>query len=178
MAVYIAILRGINVSGSNKLKMDDLKATLRNHGFEGVSTYIQSGNIRFEYSTKSSASLAKEIREIIKNEFEYEVPVIVMQSTELEEVVAQNPFLNQGADESFLHVTFLDSLPAREDLDKLENIQTGEDQFVVYQHWIYLFCPNGYGRTKLTNNFFENKLRLSATTRNWKTLLKLREMAT
>lgn len=177
MAVYIAILRGINVGGSKKLKMTDLKAALEARGFESVSTYIQSGNLRFEHSTGSSARLAKEIHDILKSEFGYEVPVMVMQATELEEVISKNPFLPKGADESSLHITFLESLPAPEDLGKLNSVETGEDRFEVYKNWIYLFCPNGYGRTKLTNNFFEKKLHVSATTRNWKTLLKLMEMA-
>lgn len=176
MPVYVAILRGINVAGSKPLKMADLRQTLESKGFENVITYLQSGNLSFQHASHTAGKLEKEIHSNIKKEYGYDVPVIVFQSDTLQEVMDENPYL-KTADESKLHVSFLGEKPSTENLTKVQGIDSGEDEMTFYKQWIYLNCPNGYGRTKLNNNFLENKLMVKATTRNWKTVKKLLEMA-
>ncbi|SDL09447.1 Uncharacterized conserved protein, DUF1697 family [Catalinimonas alkaloidigena] len=179
MNTYIAILRGINVSGSHKLKMADLQQALQEAGYRQVQTYIQSGNVVLSHDTAEPSALAQEIRALMARKFGYEVPVLVLSSADLQKVLSENPFLRERhEDPAPLHVTFLSEAPSAAALTRLEGVTSGPDEYRLHGNVIYLFCPNGYGRTKLTNNFFEQKLRVTATTRNWKTCLKLAEMAT
>ncbi|MBS1947475.1 MAG: DUF1697 domain-containing protein [Bacteroidetes bacterium] len=177
MNTYISILRGINVSGANTIKMDALKKVYEGAGFKNVQTYIQSGNVVFRAKKTELPGLEIKIAETIWNKTKFEVPVIVKELADLKEVLAHNPFLkNREADIRFLHVTFLSDWPSKENISKI-NGDYKPDEFVLNGKNIYLFCPDGYGRTKLNNNFFENKLKLSATTRNWKTISQLVNIA-
>ena len=173
MAFYIAILRGINISGKNKIKMADLRESLENLGFTNVKTYIQSGNIIFEALKAPVKKLSEMIQKKIVSNFGFSVLVIVKTPLEINETITNNPFLKQkNYDPSKFHVTFLSKLPRKIDLEKLSEVKS-EDQVYCYGKDIYLYCPNGYGRTKLTNNFLEKLLAVSATTRNWKTVNNL-----
>lgn len=180
MNTYIALLRGINVTGHNKIKMVDLKQLFLNLGYLNVTTYIQSGNVIFNSNVTNYESLEKEIIKAIYKTFGYTIKVLVLSKTELEIVFNNNPFIKQkGTDSSKLHVTLLNSTP---NLNKIEDINrlnsTTNDEFNIQDKSIYLYCPNGYGKTKLNNNLFEKKLNISATTRNWKTITKLIELST
>ncbi len=178
MPTYIAILRGINVSGSKLLKMADLKSALQAMGLDEVETYIQSGNVKFSTSKETPIKLAKDIEQMINETFGYEVPVIVLEKEDLESVTSSNPFLVKGdIDPKALYVTFLGEKPSHEKLRSLNEISSGDDEFKVENKTIFLYCHSGYGRTKLTNNLFEKKLGVTATSRNWKTVMKLLEMA-
>lgn len=172
---YIALLRGINVSGQKKVKMLDLRTMCEKMTFLNVQTYIQSGNIIFEYKDEPTEKIALSIHQQIEETFGYDVPVMVFTQSYLEEVVAKNPFLltQPDGDPKQLHVTFLTAEPVIETIEELQQKDYGLDVFRIVADRIYLCLPNGYGRTKLTNNFFEKKLKLSATTRNWRTLHKL-----
>lgn len=159
------------------IKMDALRAMYEGLGFSHIQTYIQSGNVIFCCTETSTVSLENTICQQIAQTFGFEVPVCVKTLVELTEVLQNNPFIQaQTTDESKLHVTFLSGQPEQARLDKLYEKQYDTDQFVVTNQIIYLLCPNGYGNTKLTNGFFENKLKLSATTRNWKTVNVLLNM--
>jgi uncharacterized protein (DUF1697 family) len=171
---YIAMLRGINVSASNMIKMPVLQKIFETAGYENVKTYIQSGNVLFNQEESDSEELAKHIREIVKENTGSDVPVIVLELKDLMEVQQRNPFLkNRPEDVAKLHVTFLANEPEKERFEKIEIDKYLPDEFIGDAKSLYLFCPNGYGRTKLNNNFFENKLKLDATTRNWKTVNEL-----
>ena len=177
METYVALLRGINVSGHNMIKMEALKSILCDLNFTGIRTYIQSGNIIFENKTTDSTHLAKMIRDTIFRHFGFEVPVIIRTRSELEYISKNNPFLierNENIDQ--LHVSFLAENPDEVHVKKTGEFQCLPDEFFMSGKEIYLFCPAGYGRTKLTNQFFENKLKTLATTRNWKTIIRLTNM--
>ncbi|WP_303919647.1 DUF1697 domain-containing protein [Draconibacterium sediminis] len=178
MKTYVAILRGINVSGKNKIKMDALKSSFSSLGFNQVQTYIQSGNVVFRYQEASSDNLEELINKQIRNDFGFEVPVLVLEEKELANIVKNNPLAgDENREAQFLHVTFLKEHPANVNNEKITaHVKAGE-QFAISDGAIYLYCPHGYGKTKLNNNFFESQLKVSATTRNWKTTLKLLEMA-
>ena len=175
MQTYIALLRGINVSGKNIIKMEALRLAMQELAFAHVRTYIQSGNIIFNSKTTNTTTLAKCIKDKITTNFGFNVPVAVFNSAYLNNVINANPFLNYN--QQLLHVTFLSQIP-KQDLVAKINGDFNTDEFIIIDKHIYIFCPNGYGKTKLTNNFFENKLKLQATTRNWKTLETLATMAT
>lgn len=178
MESYIAILRGINVSGQKKIKMEDLRQSLAELNFHDIQTYIQSGNVIFQQQKSNPLDLARQIAHQISAKYGFEVPVIVKTIADLEHILHNNPFLkDRREDESRLHVTFLSEKPGEELLNNIKELDYKPDEFMISDQAIYLFCLNGYGRTKLTNNFFENKLNVTATTRNWKTVNKLAEIA-
>ena len=174
MKTYISILRGINVSGRKIIKMNDLQSLYQGLEFKNITTYIQSGNVIFQYKEVDTKSLEVKIAKQIEITFGFEVPVIVLTIGELQQIVNNNPFLKDVDKKSeFLHVTFLGSTPEQYNREMIdEKKQPGEELFFTNQA-IYLYCPNGYGNTKLNNSFIEKKLKVSATTRNWKTTNEL-----
>jgi uncharacterized protein (DUF1697 family) len=179
MPIYVAILRGINVSGQKLIKMERLRASLEDLGAGDVQTYIQSGNIVFKAAKQSSECLAKKITGKILSDFGFPVPVLIRTADEIAAVVRGNPFVQETeVDHSKLHVTFLSDTapPAAE--KPLAALAAKSERFQVCGRDIYLCCPDGYGNTKLSNSAIEKKLSLQATTRNWKTVNVLSEMAT
>lgn len=178
MQTYISILRGINVSGHKPIKMDALKTLFESLNFKNVKTYIQSGNVIFKTKTTKPQDLEKKIAAQIKKEFDFDVPVMVKETNEFTTVFNKNPFLNKRKEDiTKLHVTFLSQEPEEAGITKIKEGHYADDEFIIIGKAIYLFCPNGYGNTKLSNTFFENKLKVSATTRNWKTITELVHIA-
>jgi uncharacterized protein (DUF1697 family) len=179
MAIHISMLRGINVGGHRKVDMKELKALYEAMGFKKVSTYIQSGNVIFQTGKKSTAQqVAEKIEEGIFKKYQFEVSVIIRKMEELEKSILNNPFIGKrGIDIQKLHLTFLDKEPSLADWDQIKGLDRLPDQFMLVGKEIYLYCPGGYGITKLTNGFFENKLKVKATTRNWNTVNQLLQLA-
>src|SRR5208283_602652 len=158
--------------------METLRGSLGSLGFDGVRTYIQSGNIAFKSSKHAPPDLARIIGKKILDDFGLEVPVLVRTAEELGEVLKANPLLRRpGIDESKLHVTFLSDPPTREAEAILKPLAARSELFAVGGREIYLYCPAGYGVTKLSNAAIEHKLSVRATTRNWKTVNVLKAMA-
>jgi len=175
--VYVAMLRGINVSGQKIIKMEELRASFEALGLGQVRTYVQSGNVIFEASKTSTTSLSKKISEKILSDYGFSVPLILRTSSEMNKIVRNNPFLKEKEiDRSKLHVTFLSYPPTKAALVKLDALNERPDEFRVKEREVYLYCPYGNGRTKLSNNAFEKLLTVEATTRNWKTVNALAEM--
>ncbi len=175
METYIAILRGINVSGHNKIPMAALRELLTQRGLLDIQTYIQSGNIVFKAPGEAFKVLNRKIGDAIQEHFGYQVPVMVLKTNELQQAVDDNPLADQ--DTSKLHITFLAEEPSKDLAAALPPSPNPRESFVVEGKVIYVYCPDGYGRTKLNNMFFERKLKVTATTRNWKTCMKLLELA-
>jgi uncharacterized protein (DUF1697 family) len=175
---YIALLRGINVGGHKIIKMELLRKEFEGMGFADVATYVQSGNVVFKAPAKAVVDLPERIEEMLLRRFEMAVPVIVRTSEEIGDVARSNPFLKEaGIDVSKLHVCFLSEMPQKSAVKALNAIAAGDDRFNCCGREIFLHCPNGFGRTKLSINAFEKILSVRATTRNWNTVNKLREMA-
>lgn len=178
MPRYISILRGINVSGRNKIRMEELRQLLENLSFQNIQTYIQSGNIVFDSSEKDTKILQDQITSAIKDKYKFDVPALVLNNSELNDIFRNNPYINErGLPEEKLHATILSAKPSKACAIGIVSKKSLPDEFIIAGRTVYLYCPNGYGRTKLTNNFFENKLKTFATTRNWKTISKLVEIA-
>ena len=178
MGVIISMLRGINVSGQKKVPMKELKTLYEGLGFTNVSTYIQSGNVIFETGEKKADALPKKIEKAIHDHFGFEVSVIHRTPKELKAVLDGNPFLaGTEVQADKLYVTFLAQEPLPELVEKAQAHQTDADRFAVLNRETYLYLPDGYGRTKLHNNFMESKLKVTATTRNWKTVNELYNLA-
>ncbi|MFC5409736.1 DUF1697 domain-containing protein [Larkinella bovis] len=178
MKTYLAILRGINVSGRNKIAMNDLKSVFEALNGERVTTYIQSGNVVFKHTDVDPEQLARQIEQKIREKYGFDIPVLVRLPPELGQLVAQNPFLKEPDIElDKLHVTFLAATPDPANHDKIKGLAFGADRFILSGNAVYVYCPSGYGNTKLSNTFFENKLKVKATTRNWKTVNELVKLA-
>jgi uncharacterized protein (DUF1697 family) len=179
MQTFISILRGINVSGQKKILMQDLKTLYESLQLKEVQTYIQSGNVVFRCNEKiTDVKLGKKIEEAIFKKYNFHVPVIVRSSSEMKNIVSSNPFVKEkNIDEKKLHVTFLSEIPSEENVKSIENIDFSPDRFIISGKEIYLHVPESYGETKLSNQFFEKKLKVTATTRNWNTVIKLMEMS-
>ena len=167
MNKYIVLLRGINVSGKNKLPMADLRNLLNELGFVNVQTYIQSGNIILE-SEKSKSDICNIIKEGILTKFGYDVPVISRTIPEWKVAIENYPFSIEN--EKIVAFTFLDKKP---EFSEIEFKNLGDDECKVHNDLVYIYCPNGFGKSKITNNLFERKLKVTATTRNLRTTLKL-----
>ena len=177
MTTYISILRGINVTGYNKILMTDLKSLYEGLGLQDVTTYIQSGNVLFKTTKKVSIdALQTRISKAIMQQYDYDVPVIIRTIEEMENVIDKNPFIKGSLESDKLYVTFLASEPTQEFVKQLTSTEQGVDKFELIDREIYLYVPGGYGKTKLSNAFFEKKLKQQATTRNIKTIKKLAEL--
>lgn len=178
MTTYISILRGINVSGRRIIKMDDLKKLFADLGFSDIRTYIQSGNVIFRAKKSDPEKLSQRIADAIAKKYSFAVPVIVKESEELKQIVADNTFANDTSkDPSFLHITFLSGIPSDENYLKIQKKSYSPDEFILLGNAVYLYCPGGYGNTKLNNTFLEKGLKITATTRNWKTTNELIRLA-
>lgn len=176
MTTYIALLRGINVSGQRMITMKDLKALFQKAGYENVMTYIQSGNIVFGSTEKNTKTLTKNIADMIRGHYGFEVPVMVLSTDDVVHILAHNPYFDGKKDTAKLHVTLLDDLPDAKLLASTRDEQYQSDEFHIEKKVIYLYCPDGYGMTKFSTMFFEKKLGVTATTRNWKTIEALQNL--
>ena len=178
MQTYIALLRGVNVSGHKKIKMADLKLSLEDLSFSDVVTYIQSGNIVFKADEKSISKLENIIHEKILKDFGFEVPVLVKTPKELTHALNNNPFKKDKLNvEKLFYVVFLKDKPQAENIAKLESYDYSPEEYVLDDKIIYYYAANGAGNAKMNNNFFENKLKVQATSRNWRTTHKLVELS-
>ena len=177
---YITLLRGINVSGHKTILMDDLKGLFEKMNFEEVKTYIQSGNIVFKTGeTVTDAELVQRIQQSITGRYNFFVPTFIRSREEMVNILADNPFLKEkDINPDWLHVTFLSDSPRQSDREGISKYDFSPDRFYLVRNEAYLYCPQGYGNTKISNLFFENRLKVSATTRNWKTVIKLVDLAT
>lgn len=172
----IAILRGINVGGKRKILMTDLKSMCEKLEMEDVITYIQSGNLIFN-SDKPNSELENDLEKAITEKYGFNVPVIVRTKKELENSINNNPFFHENTDIKELHLTFLKEKPNKENIEQTETFNYEPDKFKIEDKDVFIFCAGKYHKSKLTNNFFERQLNVGATTRNWKTVLKLSELS-
>ncbi len=177
MQIYIAILRGINVSGQKIIKMAELRDHLSSLGFANLTTYIQSGNIVFQTESEKNYLLEDKIHQNIKKNYGFEVPVIVRSQAEWKRIIDRFPFNIEECDINRLGFTFLKDKPAHIPEEEIDKFKAVNDELVFEEKEIYLHIPDGFGKSKLTVNVLERKLNVSATTRNWKTTQKLLEMA-
>jgi uncharacterized protein (DUF1697 family) len=184
VTTFVALLRAVNVGGQNRIPMAELRRSLGRSGLTAVETYVQSGNVVFDATADDPAEQASAIHEVIARELGCDVSVLALTATELARVAVANPLAAEGADEKYLHATFLDrpveeaafgglDLPAQPG----EQARLAGGGAALQGRVVYLHLPHGYGRSKLTNAYFERALGVSATTRNWRTVLALTRMS-
>ena len=174
--ICLALLRGINVGGKRKIPMKDLAEVFVQAGCSSVETYIQSGNVIFSANRTTSENLSDVLKTKIEDRFGFQVPVVLRTADQLEQTVRNNPFLKNGSDEETLHVLFLADLPHPDCVNALDPNRSSPDEFIVCGQEIYLRLPGGVAGTKLTNQYFDSKLRTIGTMRNWRTVTTLLEL--
>ena len=176
MKTYIALFRGINVGGRNVLPMNELVSLLENIGVQNVKTYIQSGNIVFQSQETDASLLADTISAAIKKSRGFEPQVLLLELEEIEKAVEENPFPEAESEPKTLHFHFLASVPRNPNFDALERIKSERERFHLKDNVFYLHAPDGIGRSKLAANA-EKVLGVSMTSRNWRTVCKVMDMA-
>ena len=170
MNTWISLLRGINVGGKNVIKMDALIHLYEKLGFKDARSYLQSGNVIFRSDEEDPVNIGNLITTRLKMDFGMEVSVFALSPGTLEKILENNPFLkNPSKDPVHQYITFLFSEVERHELNIFGDAMREGEDIVVSKSAVYLFLPGGYGRTRLSNNFLENKLEVSATTRSLKT---------
>jgi uncharacterized protein (DUF1697 family) len=177
-SAYLALLRGVNVGGKNKLPMKDLLDVFAESGCENVMNYIQSGNIIFDAVAGVAAGIPHRVAARIEERFGFRAPVVLRTAEEVAAVISGNPFLDAAVAEDELHVYFLADLPDPSRASQPDPDRSPPDRFVVRGREIYLRLPNGMARTRLTNAYFDSKLATTSTARNWRTVTRLFELMT
>ncbi|HVF14993.1 MAG TPA: DUF1697 domain-containing protein [Acidimicrobiales bacterium] len=175
MPVYAALLRAINLGSRNKISMPDLRELFEAVGADEVRTHVQSGNVVFRSTERSPAKLVTAVEKRISADLGLDIRVLLRTKAEMAKIVAGSPFAGD-ADHATLHVTFLVDKPDPDRAAKIDPSKYEPDRYEVIGRDVHLHCPNGYGRSKLSNAFFEKKLDQVGTTRNWKTVTTLVEM--
>jgi uncharacterized protein (DUF1697 family) len=173
---YVALLRGVNVGGKNKLPMRDLARIFADAGCTEVQTFIQSGNVVFTAPPTVLKNLSRAVKAAIETEFGYRVPVILRSHEQLARAIENNPFVLAGKPEMTLHLCFLADTPGEEAVKGLDPDRSPGDLFHVSGQEVYLHLPNGAGNSKLTNAWLDAKLSTVSTVRNWNTVLKLHQL--
>ena len=171
MKTYIALLRGINVGGHKKVPMAELRELLSKSGFENVRTYIQSGNIILQSSEVNLSKIESDIQQSIFSHFGFEVPVIANTRKEFQVIFDTCPYSEEQKENSYF--IMLSAIPETELLSLVSDITFENEEFVIINDCIYFHSSVGYGRTKFNMNSFEKKLKVKATSRNYKTMVKL-----
>lgn len=175
MKTYIVLLRGVNVSGKNIVKMAILKDLLIKNSFKNVTTYIQSGNIILSSDLEKDV-IATKVQQLIFDHFQLQIAVFCLDLNEMETALKNNPFTD-NIEPNKLFFTFLNEEPSVDLLADLAKIDFANDQFKVIDKVLYFYLPNGMSNSKLNNNFFEKKLKVTATGRNLNTMHKLIDLA-
>ena len=180
METYISLLRGINVGKTKRVKMDELKEVYYSLNFKDVKTYIQSGNVVFQFENMDTNELRIKIENKLKELLGFDVKVVIRTKEELEKIINENPLKKEDINHTY--ITFLSNIPSKKLFNDIKinigsKIKNKNDKIIIYPKEVYLFLPDGYGRTKLNNNFFEKELNVTSTTRNLKTAKKLLNIA-
>jgi uncharacterized protein (DUF1697 family) len=177
MPIVISMLRGVNVGGHNKIKMDALRALYESLKFTGCQTFIQSGNVIFKTKERNLAKLSSQIQTAIERSFGFRPDVILRTSEELRDVVARNPFAKRrGIEPGKLLVTFLASAPTAQARDNLLKLKTNGEELRIDGRELYTYFPDGMGRSKIWP-LIERTLKVSGTGRNWNSVTKMLAIA-
>ncbi len=176
MNTCVALLRGINVGGKNSLSMKELVVILEGIGAQNVKTYIQSGNVVFQFVKPDFSRLSKKIAAAIKKRCGFEPHVLILGLAAIEKAIAKNPFPEAEAEPSSLHLGFLAWEPKSPALDKLNNLKKGSERFRLVGSVFYLHAPEGVGKSKLAASS-EKDLGAPMTDRNWRTVCEIRKIA-
>jgi uncharacterized protein (DUF1697 family) len=176
MGTYVALVRGINITGNHMLPMTELKRICEQNNCLEVRTYVQSGNVIFRSAVADVERLAQRLTAAVSKAHGFEPRVLVITKAELEKAVAANPFLEASENPKSVHLFFLAGKPKKPDLQKCEALRAKSERFELKGRIFYLHTPDGFGISKLAKRA-ENFLGVPATARNWRTVTTLLEMS-
>ena len=177
MTTHLLLLRGINVSGHNMIKMDVLKDILEQNGFQNVRAYIQSGNVFVDSEDEVPASVGFTVKQIIAKNLGLDVANVVIAKKDLEACFSNNNYLKlKEIDVKKLYVAFISKELTSTALNDLKISQFKPDEASIDASRIYIKYDIGAGKTRLDQKYIEKKLNVTATIRNWNTVTKLLEM--
>ena len=175
MTKYVAFLRGINVGGKNKIKMETLGEVISALGFQNVKTYINSGNVIFETAEADDRKIAEKIERAIENEFGLKIKTMTRTISEIKEIVENNPFSGQFESDKDLHVFFLDEEIPTEKRELLLSNNNENEQYFVRNREIFCLLRVSVLDSLMGKDYIGKKLKISATARNWRTINKILE---
>jgi len=176
MSNYLALLRGINVGGQKKIPMAELRELLSKSGLEKVQTYIQSGNVLFQSSEEEKEKLEALIQNTIKSHFGFEVPILVLKPEDLQKIFDNCPFSEERKANSYFMMLY--AAPEKDLVIEVSKLSYANETFIITNNVIYFYYSLGFGKAKCNTNFFERKLKVTATARNYKTMVKLLSLHT
>ncbi|WP_297334012.1 DUF1697 domain-containing protein [Flavobacterium sp.] len=176
MQKYLALFRGINVSGKNIIKMEGLRKVMANAGYTDVVTYIQSGNVVFTANEADKGKVRQHLEALVQKEYNLSITIFILDENDMQRAISGNPFagpddIEEGTKK--LYITFLSGIPEADYYEKLLQAPIGEDEIALKDAILYFKLAGKASESKLSNNLIENKLKLRATTRNWNTTIKL-----
>lgn len=175
---YLALLRGINVSGRNIIKMAELREMMTVLGFPDSTTYIQSGNIIFKCRETDRKELEQILKSGILARFGHNVPVLVLRAAELRTSLTECPYTDDGTSKPVaVYISYMSDIPRENAAPAFVKAGSATEQWMIKDRFFYLSCPSGYSKTKLTNEFIEKSLGIQSTTRNIRTVRKLAALA-
>lgn len=173
---HVALLRGINVGGRNRIPMARLVDIFESAGYTRVRTYIQSGNVVFDAPSGAMAQIPTRVSALIKKQLALDVTTVARTASEFEQIVAANPFLSDHGDLSALHVGFLADRPSTDQISAIDPDRSPPDECIHLDLALYLRCPNGIARTRFTSTYLERTLGTTTTIRNWRTTLAVLDL--
>lgn len=172
------MLRGVNVGGHHKIKMDALRALYQSLKFEDPRTYVQSGNVIFRTKEKNTAALAKKIQDAIERKVGFRPEVILRTAEEMRKTIAATPFPAQrGLEPGKILVTFLAGEPGPEAHATLLTFKAYPEELHLLGRELYIYFPNGAGKSKLPWSSVEKLMKTTGTARNWNSVIKLLKIA-
>ena len=178
MTSLVSLLRGVNVGGYHKIRMEELRKVYEALGFEGVQTLLQSGNVVFRTRERNLTKLAGRIEDAIEQRWGFRPAVILRTGAEMAEVMARNPFAGRkDVEPAKLAVVFLASDPGEEVREAVRRIPCEPEELRIEGREMFIYFPNGMGRPRLSMPLVERALKVAGTARNWNTVRKLCELA-
>jgi uncharacterized protein (DUF1697 family) len=172
MQTWIALFRGINVGGRNKMSMAKLTSALEAAGCRSVQTYIQSGNVVFDCSSKSKPNLSVRLGDAIACQFGFRPDILLLTDSDFRTAIKNNPFPDAESEPKTLHFFFLDSVPDSPDMEAIVKLATATERYRLIDGVFYLHAPEGFGRSKLAAGV-ERRLGVPVTARNYNTIRSL-----
>ncbi len=177
MPTYVALLQGVNIGAKKRIAMDDLRSIIAALGGQDVRTYVNSGNAVFDHRDHDASGLETALEAALRDHVGMDVPAILRTGPDLARVVAENPFPEAVEDPKTLHVLFLRGVPAIEDIDAAEEMETGADRIAIHRREVYAYLPNYTTGATVDLMKLGKALGVDATGRNWNTVTKLAAMA-
>jgi uncharacterized protein (DUF1697 family) len=177
MPVYVALLQGVNIGSKKRIKMDALRSLIADLGGSDVRTYINSGNVVFQHEESDASKLETRLEAALRNHVGMDVATIVRTAAEMRQIVEDNPFPEAADEPKTVHVLFLRNAPAVEDIDTVDEMETGPDRLAIHRREVYFFLPKLMSGATIDIAKVGKMLRVDGTSRNWNTVTKLLEMA-